>query len=120
MGGEAVKNGDFSDSENDAIDAVVLYFQLTSNFPSWQVAFQAAKRDERRRSFDHGRQDFAPRFLRFESKPYRQTTYLVSKPTPFGTPLDVETPADEIAYRRPIEALHRFPNSISDLRCWQL
>jgi hypothetical protein len=34
---ETVKNGDFSDSEENAIDAIVLYFQLTSNFPSWQV-----------------------------------------------------------------------------------
>src|SRR2546422_5218992 len=33
--GETVKNGDFSDSEEDAVDAVILYFQLTSNFPSW-------------------------------------------------------------------------------------
>src|SRR5262245_32903185 len=33
--GETVKNGDFSDSEDDAMDAVVLYFQLTSNFPSF-------------------------------------------------------------------------------------
>jgi hypothetical protein len=33
--GETVKNGDFSDSEDDAIDAVVLYFQSTPNFPSW-------------------------------------------------------------------------------------
>src|SRR5262249_48048492 len=28
----------------------------------------------------------------FESKPYRRTTYLVSKRTPFATPLDVKTP----------------------------
>jgi hypothetical protein len=32
--GETVKNGDFPDSEEDAIDAVVLYFQSTSDFPS--------------------------------------------------------------------------------------
>src|SRR2546427_3176050 len=35
MRGETVKNGDFSDSEEDAIDAIVLYFQSTSDFPSW-------------------------------------------------------------------------------------
>jgi len=36
MRGDTVKNGDFSDSEEDAIDAIVLYFQSTSDFPSWQ------------------------------------------------------------------------------------
>jgi hypothetical protein len=35
MRGETVKNCDFSDSEDDAIDAIVLYFQSTPNFPSW-------------------------------------------------------------------------------------
>jgi len=34
MRGQTVKNGDFCDSEEGAIDAIVLYFQLTPNFPS--------------------------------------------------------------------------------------
>ncbi len=36
MRGETVKNGVFPDSEEDAIDAIVVYFQSTSDFPSWQ------------------------------------------------------------------------------------
>jgi len=35
MRDETVKSGDFSDSEEDAVDAIVLYFQSTSGFPSW-------------------------------------------------------------------------------------
>jgi hypothetical protein len=36
-----------------------------------------------------GRQDFPRCVSRFESNPYRRTRYLVSKRTPFDTPLDV-------------------------------
>jgi hypothetical protein len=36
-------------------------------------------------------QDCAPRLPLFESRPYRRTTYVVSRETPFGTPLDVKT-----------------------------
>jgi hypothetical protein len=42
MRGETVKNGDFSDSEENAIDAIVLQIQSTSNFPSWHTRLRRA------------------------------------------------------------------------------